>query len=97
MADLNIAEILYESGEVHYRYTRYMSDDGSRWLRHGLFRAYHPDGTLASEGHYVDGLEDGPWRDFHANGNVAAEGFYEQGKEVGTWKFWHEDGSPSDR
>lgn len=93
MADLDVAEIFYESGQVHYRYARYMADDGSRWLRHGLFKAYYPDGTVASEGYFKDGVEDGPWRDFHANGHVAAEGAYEQGKEVGSWKFWNEDGS----
>lgn len=95
MPDLNIAEIFYESGEIRHRYARYLADDGSRWIRHGLFVAYHPNGQSASEGHYKDGVESGPWCDFHANGNKAAEGNYEQGEEVGQWKFWNEDGSPA--
>ncbi|WP_313623354.1 hypothetical protein [Achromobacter sp.] len=92
MPDLNIAEIMYESGEVQYRYSRYLADDGSRWIRHGLFVAFHENGKAASEGHYQDCAEHGPWCDFHANGKKAAEGLYDRGSEVGEWKFWNEDG-----
>lgn len=95
-ADLNIAEIPYDTGEIRYRYSRYMSEDGTRWIRHGLFRAYHQNGALASEGHYVDGAEEGLWRDFHENGQIAAEGRYEKGKEVGAWRYWNADGSPNE-
>lgn len=94
-ADLQIAEIPYENGEIRCRYSRYLSADGTRWVRHGLFRAYYPDGSLASEGSYVDGLEAGLWRDFHANGQLAAEGTYDAGKEKDDWKYWDSDGSAS--
>ena len=93
--DLNIAEIPYETGEIKFRYSRYLSEDGARWVRHGLFRAYHMNGTLASEGEYIDGLEQGLWRDYHENGQLAAEGYYEKGEEVGEWRFWHPDGALS--
>jgi len=93
MSELNIAEIPYETGQIHFRYSRYLSEDGARWIRHGLFRAYHINGSVASEGNYVDGSEHGLWRDFHENGQLAAEGFYENGVEVGVWKYWSEDGS----
>lgn len=93
MSELNIAEIPYETGELKFRYSRYISPDGSRWLRHGLFRAYYQSGELQSEGNYVDGHEHGTWRDFHKNGQLAAEGQYEHGVESGEWKYWREDGS----
>jgi antitoxin component YwqK of YwqJK toxin-antitoxin module len=93
MPDVNIAEIPYESGEIHFRYSRYLSSDGSRWIRHGLFRAYYQSGSLASEGNYADGVEQGPWRDYHENGKLASEGMYERGQEVGEWKYWQADGS----
>ena len=95
-ADLNIAEIPYESGEVRFRYARYLAADGTRWIRHGLFRAYHRNGTLASEGNYVDGAEEGLWRDYHENGQLAAEGHYKKGEEVGTWRYWNDKGEPED-
>ena len=95
MADLNIAEIPYEDGIIHYKYSRYMAEDGTRWIRHGLFRCYHPNGVLASEGMYVNGQEHGLWIDYHKNGIMAARGEYDNGKEIGCWEFWSEDGTPS--
>jgi antitoxin component YwqK of YwqJK toxin-antitoxin module len=96
MTELSIAEIPYETGQVHYRYSRYLSDDGERWIRHGLFRAYYIDGTLASEGSYHHGLEHGLWRDYHVNGRLAAEGRYDCGVEVGTWSYWNPSGRPEE-
>ena len=92
--DLEIAEIPYENGAVRCRYARYLSNDRSRWIRHGLYLAYHPDGSPKSEGAYEHGLEKGLWRDFHPNGQLAAEGMYEDGVQVGEWHFWAPDGQP---
>jgi antitoxin component YwqK of YwqJK toxin-antitoxin module len=89
---LNIAEIPYENGEVKFRYSRRLSEDGQRWIRHGLFVQYHENGEVASEGSYEDDLEVGVWKDFYANGKKASEGTYHQGKEHGVWKFWNELG-----
>lgn len=92
-ADLNIAEIPYESGAIKFRYARVMAPDKTRCIRHGLFVAYHEHGTVASEGQYVDGKEDGLWRDLHPNGQPAAEGHYRAGQEVRVWRFWKPDGT----
>lgn len=92
--DLNIAEIPYETGETQYRYSRYLSSDGTKWVRHGLFRAYYRDGRLASEGHYVHGKEEGLWRDYHENGQLGAEGTYKNGEQVGEWRYWNDRGEP---
>jgi antitoxin component YwqK of YwqJK toxin-antitoxin module len=94
MTDLNIAEIPHENGEIRFRYARKMSPDGSRWIRHGLFVAYHPNGAKASEGRYEEGVEQGVWRDYHENGQPAAEGQYDGGAEVGQWRYWNADGQP---
>jgi antitoxin component YwqK of YwqJK toxin-antitoxin module len=90
MADLNIAEILSEEGRVRFRYARYLSEDGTRWIRHGRFEAYHVNGAVASEGTFVHGLEQGEWRDFYPNGQIAAQGAYQDGEEVGDWQFFDE-------
>jgi len=89
---LNIAEIFYPGGELRYRYARYLSSDGSKWIRHGRFAAFHPNGQLACEGDYVHGVENGAWRDFHENGRLAADGHYANGLETGMWQFWDEHG-----
>ncbi len=89
---LHISEIPWETGELRYRYSRRLSEDGSRWIRHGLFQAFHVGGGLASEGMYADGREEGVWRDFHENGRLAAEGNYREGLKDGVWRFWTDDG-----
>ena len=94
MSTLHIAEVHFEGGGLQFRYARKMSSDGSRWVRHGLFEAYHPNGQLASEGQYSEGLEEGAWRDYHDNGQLAAAGQYEAGNQVGEWKYWVADGTP---
>ena len=91
--DLQIAEVPYPSGSLRCRYARYLSDDGKRWIRHGLFSAYYENGARKSEGAYKHGLEQGEWRDFHPNGVLAAEGRYEDGVEVGVWRFWNDSGA----
>lgn len=94
---LHIAEIPYDSGELQFRYARYLSDDGSRWIRHGLFCAYWQDGTPRSEGHYEHGLETGMWSDYHENGQLAAHGEYVGGKQSGFWRFWDTAGREEQR
>lgn len=93
---LHIAEIPYEDGTIRFRYARILSADGTRWIRHGLFSAHHPDGTLASEGMYVDGQEHGLWINYHPNGKMAARGHYANGKEVGPLGILDSDGSPEE-
>lgn len=89
MVDLNIAEIYYTNGNIKFRYSRYMSEDGTKWVRHGLFEAYHESGSLASSGNYEHDSEDGLWCDYHENGQIAAEGHFEKGQEVGNWNYWN--------
>jgi antitoxin component YwqK of YwqJK toxin-antitoxin module len=97
MSELHIAEIPFENGGTHYRYSRKLSPDATRWIREGLFQAFHENGSVASEGQYVEGAEHGPWKDYHDNGQVAAEGAYDRGTEVGVWRYWTRDGIESDR
>lgn len=91
-ADINIAEMPYESGAVRFRYSRVLSPNGTRWLRHGLFVECHENGTAIAEGTYVHGQEHGQWREFHENGQLAAEGSYSTGREEGLWRFWNSSG-----
>jgi antitoxin component YwqK of YwqJK toxin-antitoxin module len=85
---LHIAEIPFEDGTIRFRYSRFLSEDGASWIRHGPYTAYHSNGKLASEGTYDHGREHGLWKDFHEDGSLAAEGQYEQGEEVGEWQYF---------
>lgn len=93
---LNIAEIPYETGEIHFRYSRKMSVDGTKWIREGHFIEYYQNGNVASEGNYIDGLEDGYWKDYYENGKIAAEGYYSKGEETGKWCYYDEQGNLED-
>ncbi|MEK8028835.1 toxin-antitoxin system YwqK family antitoxin [Pseudaquabacterium rugosum] len=96
MQDLHIAEISYESGAVHFRYSRVLSEDGTRWIRQGLFVEYSESGVVLAEGSYLNGKEEGSWCSFHENGQKASEGLYTDGKEEGTWHFWNSTGQPEE-
>ncbi len=58
---LYIAEIPYETGEIHFRYSRKLSADGIKWIRHGRFAEYYQNGKTAAEGYYSKGNESGTW------------------------------------
>lgn len=90
---MHIAEIPYDTGELRYRYERYLSQDAARWIRHGLFCAYWKNGQLKSEGLYEHGFETGVWSDYHENRQLAARGEYVRGKQQGVWQFWGPDGN----
>ena len=85
------AETKSQDGGLRFQFTRY-ADGAGKWVRHGDFKAFYTDGTLASEGHYQDGKEHGPWKDFHDNGEIAAEGAYKDGRQHGTWKYFGLEG-----
>ena len=93
---LHIAEVEYDDGQVRMRFSRYVSEDGSHWIRHGRFTAFHRNGQLATEGHYDHGVEQGTWRDYHENGVLAAEGAYRSGKKDGLWRYWDSSGQPEE-
>ncbi|WP_081497737.1 toxin-antitoxin system YwqK family antitoxin [Caulobacter sp. AP07] len=97
MAELNIAEIPHDDGSIRFRYARKMAPDGTRWLRHGLFQQFYPNGQKACEGHYAEGSEQGLWRDYHQNGQLAAQGEYDKGVQVGLWNYWSPDGRSEQR
>jgi antitoxin component YwqK of YwqJK toxin-antitoxin module len=89
---IETTEIKYQSGEVQFRFGQYLAADGRRWVRHGPFREFYPNGQVATEGEYEDGLQQGLWRDYHENGQVAAEGYFVDGAEDGVWQFWNAKG-----
>lgn len=95
MADdgvLHIAEITNGAGQIVARYSHYLASDGSRWVRHGPYVAYHANGQVASDVTYEHGLAEGLGRDYYEDKQLAAERQYRSGKEEGTWRFWARDG-----
>ena len=61
--------------------------------KQGEFKYYFKDGTLDSEGYYINDKKDGEWTWYFKNGQVSAREIYDNGK-VTDIDFWHEDGTP---
>ena len=69
--------------------------EGGRYeddAQEGVWRAWHPDGSLAREGPYRHGLADGEWSWWYPNGQLMKRGHFEDDLDEGTWTFWHASG-----
>lgn len=86
-------EIFYETGELRFRYSCYLSPDTVRWVFHGQFTKFYKNGQVAMTGKYYDGFEDGPWKEHHEDGSLASVGSYDLGKKVAGWRSWDVDGN----
>ena len=72
-------------------------DDDGRMLDHGeLFTGVAtdrwPNGQMASQLNFVDGIEDGWVRGWYENGVLKSETFYHRGRAVGIRREWHSNG-----
>jgi antitoxin component YwqK of YwqJK toxin-antitoxin module len=61
--------------------------------RSGIWKSWFEDGTLWSEGRFVEGKREGPGTVYHPNGKKHLEGQYKNGKRVGLWRAWNETGT----
>ena len=60
--------------------------------RDGVWKAFHPNGTVWTEAFYIDGKEDGDYKVYYENGNLHHSEQYDNGICVGEWKFYNEQG-----
>jgi hypothetical protein len=60
--------------------------------RSGPARTWYDSGVLWTEGHWRDGLRDGPFVEYHRNGRKARAGRFERGDKAGRWTIWYESG-----
>ena len=69
-------------------------------IKNGSYKSYYYDGTLKSEGIFLNGLYNGVWTYYYSNGNVQAKGSFISGDETlngrdGLWKIYHDNGKLS--
>ncbi len=86
-----VRQEFYPSGRLKLRYRVRAGSDG-RWVRDGLFEAFHESGEAAARGHYRDGRLDGPWEQWHPNGRPKSSGRHAAGLKEGVWVWWDEEG-----
>ena len=57
----------------------------------GIWKEYHKNGQLSSQGNYKDFKHDGLWRTYHDNGQLRSEELYKDGELISeTW--WDKNG-----
>jgi antitoxin component YwqK of YwqJK toxin-antitoxin module len=77
----------------HIRLAKYATE--GKDLRHGVAKAWFPNGRIEQEGVYQFGKKSGVFTYWHENGQVAATGEYRDDQPEGNWVWWHENGQKS--
>ena len=61
--------------------------------RQGFCKYYYPNGSLKSQGNFVDDTRSGEWEFYHQNGVLEQKGSYNKnGQPDGLWKWYYSDG-----
>ncbi len=58
----------------------------------GVATEHYPAGSLRSEVHIVDGVQEGPAREWYADGQIASDESFRGGGLSGQCKSWHQNG-----
>jgi hypothetical protein len=53
-----------------------------RYRNEGKFIQWHPDGSMAIEGEFRDGLKQGKWTEYDESGRIMSERIFENGVEL---------------
>lgn len=51
------------------------------FVNEGRYRAYHPNGVLALEGQFAEGVKDGVWSEYDLKGKRVLQKTFEKGVE----------------
>lgn len=57
-------------------------DQYGKYVNHGRYVEWYPDGSVALEGEYREGLKDGKWTEYDQAGKRISEKWFDKGKEV---------------
>lgn len=59
-------------------------DANGKYMNHGKFTEFHPNGQRAIEGEYSWGQRNGKWLEWNENGKLTRERWFEKGQETST-------------
>lgn len=85
-------QVVIKETYYHANHQKSMEGGIKNGKRHGKWTAWYEDGTIWSEGHYNEGIDDGLKIAYHENGNKYYQGNYKNGERTGVWKFWDKEG-----
>ena len=52
-------------------------------MPHGKWKWYYPNGTIKSQGYYVNGKQVGTWQKYDEDGELSKVTYYHLGKKTG--------------
>src|SRR4051794_11833842 len=61
-----------------------MKDRSGKFINHGRYIEWHPNGKRALEGEYKGGLKTGKWSEWDDKGHLLNEKWFEDGVQVST-------------
>lgn len=59
-----------------------IKDKSGRYVNHGNYVEYFPDGKTALEGQYKEGQKSGKWIEYDQNGNRVSQKYFQNGIEM---------------
>jgi antitoxin component YwqK of YwqJK toxin-antitoxin module len=97
-----ISEENYEKGQLHGKVITFYPDSGKpaeiiecvHGKREGPLRKYFPEGSIMTEGTYVNDSLDGKFTLYWSDGKIQVSGAYDNGIQSGEWTYFDEEGNP---
>ncbi len=82
LGDVKVVEKRDSAGRLSVR-SEMREASGGEFVKNGTETTFSPDGSIASQFEYSNGVLDGPWKKWYAPGHLQAEGEYRHGKKEG--------------
>lgn len=70
----------------------FVSEEASNILE-GDYTAFYEDGTIKTEGQFLNNKSTGIWMYYYQNGRLRMQGEIGNGRNIGKWEYYYENGS----
>lgn len=97
-----ISEENYKNGQLHGTVITFYPESGNpaeiieykHGMREGSLRKFFPEGSIMTEGTYVNDSLDGKFTLYWPDGKIQVSGDYDNGMQSGEWTYFDEEGNP---
>ena len=95
-SSLSSAQVLlktyYEEDDSKIKEEFYIRSKNNNVLD-GPYKSYFENGSIKSEGQFVNNKSTGIWKYYYQNGRLRMQGQVGNGKNIGQWDYYYENGS----
>lgn len=97
-----ISEENYNSGQLHGKAIIFYPESGkpaeileyNEGKREGPLRKFFPEGSIMTEGTFINDSLDGKFNLYWPDGKIQVSGAYSHGIQTGNWNYFDEEGNP---